>query len=67
MATLQVNKLSLNVNKTKLMVFHTPQKIVNFQIIKLNDKAVEPTNDFKDAVQVRLHFTYNVQRYATVW
>ena len=22
---------------------------------------------FKDAVQVRLHFTYNVKRYATMW
>ena len=31
---LKANKLSLNVAKTKCMVFHTPNKIVNYPKLK---------------------------------
>ena len=34
---LNVNKLSLNTKKTKLMIFHTPQKKFNMPTIKINN------------------------------
>ena len=34
---LSSNKLSLNVKKTKFMVFHTPQRRVNYPVLKLNN------------------------------
>ena len=45
---LAVNKLSLNVDKTKFMIFHTKQKNLN-QIpeIKINDKLIERVESFK--------------------
>ena len=44
---LQSNKLSLNVKKTKFMVFHTPQKKVNYPILELNNVNVERVSQFK--------------------
>ena len=44
---LTANKLSLNVSKTRYMVFHFPQRKLNFNLeIKLNDTLVEMTDDF---------------------
>ena len=34
---LSSNKLSLNVKKTNFMVFHTPQRRVNYPTLKLNN------------------------------
>ena len=38
---LKANKLSLNVAKTKCMVFHTSNKIVNYPKLKINDHVIE--------------------------
>ena len=44
---LAVNKLSLNISKTKFMVFHHPNKLIpqNYEI-KINDTIVERVHDF---------------------
>ena len=38
---LAANKLSLNVNKTKYVVFHTPQRKVTYPEIKINNMLIE--------------------------
>ena len=43
---LQLNKLSLNINKTKAMIFHNPQKKVDKINIKLNDIDIEFVDQF---------------------
>ena len=43
---LKLNKLSLNGRKTKLMMFHTPQKVVPRLILKMNNIELEPITDF---------------------
>ena len=43
---LKLNRLSLNGRKTKLMMFHTPQKAVPRLILKMNNIELEPTTDF---------------------
>ena len=43
---LSSNKLSLNVNKTKYMVFHTSQKRVNYPTLKLNNVNIERVSQF---------------------
>jgi hypothetical protein len=43
---LTVNKLSLNVGKTKFTLFHTKQKKVKAPIIKINDNIIERLTDF---------------------
>ena len=43
---LSSNKLSLNVKKTKYMVFHTPQKRVIYPILKLNNANIERVSQF---------------------
>ena len=45
---LAVNKLSLNVKKTKFMVFHTRQKNIQLHIpeLKIGDKAIERVENF---------------------
>ena len=40
------NKLSLNVKKTKFMVFHTPQRRVNYPALKLNNVLIERVSQF---------------------
>ena len=40
------NKLSLNVKKTKFMVFHTHQKVVHYQILKINNIPIEQVKQF---------------------
>ena len=43
---LSLNKLSLNVKKTKYMVFHTPQKRVIYPTLKLNNANIERVSRF---------------------
>ena len=43
---LKVNKLSLNANKTKLMIFHMPQRKLNPPIIKIDEIQLEPISNF---------------------
>ena len=43
---LSSNKLSLNVKKTKFMVFHTPQRRVNYSTLKLNNVNIERVSQF---------------------
>ncbi len=41
-----VNKISLNVDKTKYTVFHTKEKKINSPIKKINDNIIERVKDF---------------------
>ena len=43
---LKTNKLSLNGAKTKFMVFHTSNKIVNYRKLKINDYVIERVQSF---------------------
>ena len=43
---LKVNKLSLNANKTKLMIFHMSHRKLNPPIIKIDDIQLEPISNF---------------------
>ena len=43
---LKVNKLSLNANKTKLMIFHMLQRKLNPPIIKIDEIQLEPISNF---------------------
>ena len=43
---LNVNRLSLNTKKTKLMIFHTPQKKFDMPTIKINNTELEPQTHF---------------------
>ena len=43
---LSSNKLSLNVKKTTFMVFHTPQRRVNYLTLKLNNVNIERVSQF---------------------
>ena len=43
---LKANKLSLNVAKTKFMVLHTHNKIVNYPKLKINDYVIERVQSF---------------------
>ncbi len=47
-----VNKLSLNVGKTKYTVFHTKQKKIKSPIIKINDNIIEKVKDFNFLVLI---------------
>ena len=43
---LKVNKMSLNANKTKLMIFHMPQRKLNPPTIKIDEIQLEPISNF---------------------
>ena len=43
---LSANKLSLNVKKTKFMVFHTAQRKVTYPSLKINNVSIEQVNQF---------------------
>ena len=43
---LSSNKLSLNIKKTKFIVFHTPQRRVNYPVLKLNNVNIEKVSQF---------------------
>ena len=47
LAWLKSNKLLINTSKTKMTVFHTPQRIVQYPSITINDTTVEVVDDFK--------------------
>ena len=38
---LNINKLSLNANKSKFMIFHCPQRKVAIPVLKINDTFIE--------------------------
>ena len=41
------NKISLNVSISKFMCFHTPQKVMTYPILKINNINIERVTDFK--------------------
>ena len=43
---LQINKLSLNVSKTKAMLFHTPQRKVTYPTLKIDNHKIEFVSKF---------------------
>ena len=44
---LAANKLSLNISKTRYMIFHFPQRKCNFELdIRMNNILIEQTNEF---------------------
>ena len=43
---LSPNKLSLNIKKTKFMVFHTPQRRVDYPVLKLDNVNIERVFQF---------------------
>ena len=43
---LKLNKLSLNCTKTKAMLFHTPQKNIEFPRIRIQDQEIEYVKQF---------------------
>ena len=43
---LKVNKLSLNIQKTKAMVFHTPQRKVRVPKLRIEDHDIEIVEEF---------------------
>ena len=43
---LSSDKLSLNIKKTKFMVFHTPQRRVNYPVLKLNNVNIKRVSQF---------------------
>ena len=43
---LNTNKLSLNVNKSKFMIFHCPQRKINIPVLKINDTNIECVENF---------------------
>ena len=44
---LSLNKLSLNTDKTKCMIFHTRQKNIDQLIFSINGKQIEDVKFFK--------------------
>ena len=43
---LKINKLSLNENKTKFIMFHTPQKQIQIPVISIDNTAIEYVESF---------------------
>jgi len=43
---LKLNKMSLNCNKTKAMIFHKPQKHIQYPKIKIQDQEIEYVKQF---------------------
>ena len=57
---LKINKLSLNVKKTKAMVFHMPQKKVILPILRINGTIVEFVDNFVFlGIQINKHLNWN--------
>ena len=46
MTWLKLNRLSLNISKTKAMMFHMPQKVVEAPELKLDGTIIEYVNEF---------------------
>ena len=43
---LSSNKLSLNIKKTKFMIFHTPLRRIDYPVLKLNNVNIERESQF---------------------
>ena len=56
------NKLSLNVAKTKFMVFHTSNKIVNYPKLKINDYVIERVQSF-NFLGILVHYSMTWSRH----
>ena len=57
---LKINKLLLNVKKTKAIVFHTPQKKVIVPILRINGTIVEFVDNFVFlGIQINKHLNWN--------
>ena len=57
---LKINKLSLNVKKTKAMVFHMPQKKVILSILRINGTIVEFVDNFVFlGIKINKHLHWN--------
>ena len=41
-----IDKLSLNANKSKFMIFHCSQRKVNIPVLKINDTIIECVENF---------------------
>ena len=56
---LRANKLSLNATKTKLMIFHKPQKKVECPLLKINGTKIERVQEFNYfGIQLNEHLTW---------
>ena len=44
---LNANQLSLNVGKTKFMVFHSARKVVQYPVLVINNTPIERVTNFK--------------------
>ena len=56
---LVANKLSLNIAKTKFMIFHFPQRKLNFDLhIKIDNVPIQRTEEF-DFLGLRIHENLN--------
>ena len=57
---LKINELSLNVKKTKAMVFHMPQKKVMLPILRINGTIVEFVANFVFlGIKINKHLNWN--------
>jgi hypothetical protein len=57
---LKVNKLSLNVKKTKCQIFHAPQKKVNYPKLKIGEVDIEYVDDFNFlGIIINKHLKWN--------
>ena len=55
---LRANKLSLNATKTKLMIFHKPQKKVECPLLQINGTEIERVQEFFYlGIQLNEHLT----------
>ena len=69
---LEINKLSLNVKRTKLISFHHKQRNIENLIpqLKLNEQMIERVTDFNlFGLTIDQHLTWNehVQKYQTTY
>ena len=70
---LKVNKLSLNTEKTKAMLFHMPQKTVNYPDIYINQVKIEFVKQFNflgiildDSMKLKSHMNHIVTKISKV-
>ena len=57
---LKMNKLSLNVKKTKAMLFHMPQKKIIIPTIKINGTLIEFVDNFNFlGIKLNKHLNWN--------
>ena len=61
---LKLNKLSLNIGKTKAIIFHTPQKKIQYPNLCIDDTKIEFVNKFYFLgliMDEHLKWTYHVE------